>query len=121
MEEPGLNALDLLMKTGVLSVYAKGTRPALQVEQSFSFVLNIAAIEVGQPIEITSAPGHRLRRATDKEILAIKDVLADRTDARFTAWENGPAVKEGTKLNYPALPKEQWRYFVIAFEQVRLH
>lgn len=115
-----LNAIDLLMKGAVASIYAKGARPALEVEHNFSFVLNIARLADQAPdATLTLAPGHELRRATNKEVIAIKDVLTNHTgEPGFGAWQNGEALKEGNKTTYSQIPKDQWRYFVIVFEDV---
>lgn len=71
----------------------------------------------GQEGTFELAPGHQLRRATDKEISAIRDVLTAQSDPRFTAWEDDKPTKQGSKLNYPPLPKQQWRYFVIDLKE----
>jgi len=115
------NPIDLLTKGAVASIYAKGARPALEVEQNFSFVLNIAQLEDDKAPDatLTLAPGYQLRRATDQEVVAIKDVLTNQTgEPRFGAWQDGDAVKEGTKTTYLKIPKHQWRYFVIAFKDI---
>jgi hypothetical protein len=109
---------DLLTKGAVATTYMKGVRPALEVEYNFSFVVNVERLADQTPdATLTLAPGHQLRRATDKEVIAIKDVLTNHIgEPDFGAWQNSHPVKEGTTTKRSQLPKDQWRYFVITFE-----
>lgn len=116
-----LTALALITKGCSASIYAKGTRPALQVGHNFSFVLNISRfIDQAPDAVLTVAAGHELRRATEKEVVAIKDVLTSHTgeEKGFGAWQDGKAVTKDKKTTYLQIPKDQWRYFVIAFESL---
>ncbi len=66
---------DLQNRT-MASVYPKGGRPALDaVPSSFSFVLNVARLRNLSSNAALLAPGHKLRKATEVEIEAIRDVL----------------------------------------------
>lgn len=97
-------------------IYTKGSRPALEVGHSFSFVLNVSRL-----VDYTAflvAPGHELRRAVKSEVMAIKDVLTYVTaDMHWSAWQGGERVAtENGGTTRPTLPEDQWRFFVIAFE-----
>ena len=95
--------------------YEKGARPALEVGHSFSFVLNISRLVDQTTLAV--APGHELRKATEAEVEAIKDVLTNYTDdPSWRSWECGEPVTEGNKTTQTPLSEDQWRYFVIAFE-----
>jgi hypothetical protein len=62
------------------------------------------------------APGHELRKATQAEVLAIKEVLTKLAAiTNWFRWEADP-VKEGTKTSWPRIAEDRWRYFVITFE-----
>jgi hypothetical protein len=114
-------AIDLLTKGSIASIYPQGQRPALEVGHNFSFVLNIAQVveDESKNTTVTLAPGYQLRRATDEETTAIKDVLTNQAgDPDFRIWQNAEPIKEGSKTTYSVIPKEQWRYFVIAFEEI---
>lgn len=98
------------------TVYRTGIRPALELDKGIAFVLNISRLaEPPHPLEI--APGHELRKASDKEVLAIKDVIKGfYGDDDLTRWEceRVPGEQKGER-KFKKLPEEQWRYFVISF------
>jgi hypothetical protein len=107
---------DLQNRT-MASVYPKGGRPALDaVPRSFSFVLNVARLRNLSSNAALLAPGHKLRKATEVEIEAIRDVLTTIAAASdFGPWQRGKPIVTGKKTTYAKIPARQWRYFVIAF------
>jgi hypothetical protein len=96
-------------------VYMPGARPALEVAQGLAFVLNISEIEAGTDVSL--ADRHQLRKASEEEVAAIKDVLTNHAaETDWGLWQNGEQVVEGDATTYKSLPQEEWRYFVIAFD-----
>ncbi len=95
-----------------------GARPALEVEHSFSFVLNISElVDEARDAAVTVAPGHVLRRATKTEIGAIKDVLTkEAAETSWEAWQSGAPVRKGKSTSRPPIAEDKWRYFVVEFE-----
>jgi hypothetical protein len=99
-------------------IYMPGARPPLEVPHSFSFVLNVSElVDQGPDAAVALAPGHELRRATESEIGAIKDVLTNQAaETNWESWQNGGPVENGESISRPLIPEDKWRYFVIAFE-----
>jgi hypothetical protein len=99
------------------SIYSAGAWPAIELPHNFSFVLNVSRLVVQAPVVTAMlAPGHELRKATQAEVLAIKEVLTKLAAiTNWFRWEADP-VKEGTKTSWPRIAEDRWRYFVITFE-----
>ena len=98
-------------------VYPKGQRPAFYaVPHSFSFVLNIARLKNISSDAALLASGHKLRRATEVEMAAIREALTTfAATSSFSAWQSGKPIVTDNKTTYSRIPARQWRYFVIAF------
>jgi Apea-like HEPN len=118
---------DVLSQEDLGSTQIEAASPASNTELSsfesefssfsgFTFLLNVESVP-DPPVEIVS--GHILRRATPEEIDRIKTILPgvaprSRCYPGFH-WECGLTLRESTRT-YQALPQEEWRYYVIAFE-----
>jgi hypothetical protein len=101
------------------TIFMEGVRPALELDHSFSFVLNVSGIDAQSPSAgLNIAPGHKLVRASIAEIAAIKDVITTSTGVTsWGAWEGGQIVKnKDNSASRAPLSIDQWRYFVIAFQ-----
>jgi hypothetical protein len=101
------------------TIFMKGVRPALELEHSFSFVLNVSRIVSQSPdTGLSIAPGHKLVRANPAEVAAIKDVLTNSTGiTSWSAWQGGEVVKnKNNSTSRSPLPESQWRYFIVAFQ-----
>jgi len=109
-----------VLENGTMAlIYPKGRRPALEIPNSFSFVLNVSRLVDQSPeARLPVAPGHDLRKATKAEVGAIKDVMIHHSAASvFSAWQSGDEyITEDGGTSRKSLPEDQWRYFVIAFE-----
>ena len=79
----------------------------------FAFVLNVSKLMDSSEVEI--APGHTLRRATNKEIKFTKDTITPLFGHNFGRglWESRYPTSGSGK--FVQLPAKQWRYFVIEF------
>jgi hypothetical protein len=100
-------------------IFPKGQRPALELPNSFSFVLNISRLVDEAPsAKLTVVPGHQLRRANAAEVAAIQNVLTShKTGTSWSAWQGGRTVRNKDKsISRVPLPADQWRYFVIEFQ-----
>ena len=91
------------------------------IKSGLSFITSHLEIEGDIPVEIH--PGHILRRATDQEIDAIQKRLdsASIHGMPFSPCLYRHIVKEEihenrTQFHFDELPKEKWKYWVIAFE-----
>lgn len=136
MTSPKLNFS--LEKNSSAIIYAKGEHPALEVETHFGFMLNVSKVQHGtSDVGLELVPGLQLRRATEAEVAAIKDVLERQAGTESCGiWEKS-RLKEETPPDwsdiphfhslskeewetaehwgYDFLPKEEWKYFVVAF------
>jgi len=85
---------------------------AVKPTGNFAFVMNVGKLEQAS---FALAPGHELRRANSEETSVIQGKvrqLASNSEFMVMPWEQG-YDQSGRSVR---LPKEEWRYFVIAFE-----
>lgn len=84
---------------------------------SFTFVLTDIEPNIEKPFEVID--GHRLRKASKKEIKKIKEVVAKYNTMPYLGFPYEQiSVKEDEKDGFKniKLDKDQWRYWVISFE-----
>jgi hypothetical protein len=73
----------------------------LRWDKPLQFVLNVSEID-GEDL---LADGHQLRKATNAEIAAIKDVLTNNAaETSWEAWQNGPPMIVGNTATSMRLP-----------------
>lgn len=90
------------------------------LNSGLSFIASCLQIEGALPIELTSR--HTLRAATDTEIEILRRQIkrdCPESQSPWIVYES--SVREechgnGTTRHFEALPRDQWRYWVIAFE-----
>ena len=94
-----------------------------QASQSISgyvFVMNVGALTDAESYTLT--PGHELRRARHEEIAFVKTILKQRgfTDHEFGLWEQRlpRSANALAGILEALLPEHEWRYFVIAFNEL---
>ena len=98
-------------------IYSKGAKPVLEVGRSFSFVLNVGELEGDTLIGLPLGQGLTLRRASDGEIAAIKDVLTEHAGTTsFQAWEHTRVSTGKNRHSYEPLPTDQRKYFLFDFD-----
>jgi Apea-like HEPN len=93
-----------------------GTKSAISMKESFSFILNLVEIQAPLPMEI--AAGFVLQKATDEQVEKIKEKL--RVFGKLW-WiyqrsfdsTGGEGQAEGMLAN---LPPTAWRYWVVTFD-----
>ncbi len=80
----------------------------------FAFLLNLGKLEGAR--SFTLAPGHRVRRATEREIAKIREALtrfgSDPMQSIWSVFER--EVMRSGKIR--ALPRKRWRYYVVEFK-----
>lgn len=90
------------------------------IQSGLAFVVSNIEVDGDLPVEVL--PGHVFRRASDEEIAEINRVISESSNRQFFSWIRYDAlVKEvrqegNTNYHFEDLPREQWRYWVIAFE-----
>lgn len=98
----------------------------LSIEQCYAFILNVRSLLDGPAFQL--AEGHEPRRANSDEIEGIKRTIERLKTGMFSdyrLWEDrleqlAPSslrisVDRSRLLDASSLPKEEWRYHVIAF------
>lgn len=101
----------------------------MSIEQCYAFVINVRSLLDASTYQL--AEGHDLRRASDDEIARIKgtiDSLTSGTFRNYRLWEYRlelfePAASPPSSYRMRALqrddsrvlPREEWRYHVVAF------
>jgi len=90
------------------------------MESGLTFVMTHLDVEGDLPVGIIE--GHCFRQATDSEIVHIKDMLSQISNGSFLiGWPAYESIvleertKNSTKYQFQALPKEKWKYWVLAF------
>jgi hypothetical protein len=81
------------------TVFSHGVQPKLELPTGFGFVLNVASLVPGKhSTQLILGEGVQLRRATDTEIVAIKEVLKTYLGRdSWDAWQGGPMVGTGKR------------------------
>jgi len=90
------------------------------IKSGLAFVVTNIEVDGDLPVEVI--PDHTFRKASDAEIAEITSVISESSNRPVISWVRYDAlVKEvrqegNTTYHFESLPREQWRYWVIAFD-----
>src|ERR1700719_3095592 len=87
---------------------------AKEAIDNFVAMMNVSGIVGGQELQIV--PDHVLRRAGDEEIAFIKAVVDQFYTGPLRSVPNPSESRQGADGVIEQLPREEWKYFVIAFQ-----
>jgi hypothetical protein len=87
---------------------------AKEAIDNFVAMMNVSGIVGGQELQIV--PDHVLRRAGDKEITFIKTVVDQFYTGPLRSIPNPWESRQHANGIIEQLPREEWKYFVIAFQ-----